>query len=112
MSGIDFSSEGGKRALERLEHEQVIWLTTVSSKGKPQSSPVWFLWRDETFVIYSQPDMPKLKAIRRNSHVSLHLNSSETGEDIVILEGTAQIVGENSPGNRRFGVRREIHEID
>ena len=97
MSGIDFSSDTGRHALERLQREQIIWLTTVSPQGRPQSSPVWFLWRDGTFVIYSQPTMPKLKAIRGNDHVSLNLNSSETGEDVVIFEGTARIVGQNSP---------------
>ncbi len=58
MPGIDFSSELGKRALERLQREQVIWLSTVNAKGMPQPSPVWFLWQDETFIIYSQPSTP------------------------------------------------------
>ncbi len=43
MTGTDFSSEPGKLALERLQREQIIWLTMVNAKGKPQSRPVWFL---------------------------------------------------------------------
>lgn len=49
------------------------------------------------FVIHSQPSTPKLRSIERNAHVSLNLNSTETGEDVVIFEGTAQIVSEDSP---------------
>ena len=31
-------------------------MTTVRSDGQPQTVPVWFLWDDEGFLIYSQPN--------------------------------------------------------
>ena len=37
----DFSSDFGKRAEARLQHEAVAWLTTVGGDGTPQPSPVW-----------------------------------------------------------------------
>ncbi len=98
MTAIDFDSEAGRRAQKRLQNEQVIWLTTVNSDGAPQSSPVWFLWRDGEFVIHSQPDKPKLKAIEHNPHVALNLNSTDSGENVVVFEGTARIVAGHSPG--------------
>ena len=41
---IDTSSSFGRRVVERLENEHVVWLTTVAADGTPQPSPVWFLW--------------------------------------------------------------------
>ena len=35
------------RATERLDHEVIGWLTTVTAKGRPQSSAVWFVARDD-----------------------------------------------------------------
>lgn len=97
MSGIDFSSDIGKRALSRLEDEQIVWLTTTSPNGTPQPSPVWFLWDDGAILIFSQPNTPKLKAIWRNERVSLNFNSTEHGGDVVILQGSAEIAGDDPP---------------
>lgn len=97
MPGIDFNSAFGKRALSRLENEQINWLTTTSPNGTPQPSPVWFLWEEGAILIFSQPATPKLKAIGRNDRVSLHFNSTEHGGDVVILQGSAEIVGNDPP---------------
>lgn len=91
MASIDFSSVSGRRALERLRTEQVIWLTTVSAAGAPQPSPVWFLWRDDAVLIFSQPDTPKVRAIRRNARVSLTFNSDGHGGDVAIFTANATL---------------------
>ncbi|HLI50617.1 MAG TPA: TIGR03667 family PPOX class F420-dependent oxidoreductase [Thermomicrobiaceae bacterium] len=91
MSYIDSSKEGGKLALEQLEHEQVIWLTTVRADGQPQTSAVWFLWTGREFVIYSMPDKPKLRNIQHNPRVSLNFNTDPHGMHVVAIEGTASI---------------------
>jgi PPOX class probable F420-dependent enzyme len=88
---IDQSTEFGKRATERLGSEDVGWLTTTGKSGTPAPNPVWFLWRDDTLLVFSQPDKPKLRNIARNPRVSLNLNSDRTGGEIVILSGTATI---------------------
>jgi len=80
---------------DKLRDEVVIWLTTVSPEGQPQSVPVWFLWRDGAFLIYSQPDKPKLTNLEANPRVSLHFRGTRTGEDIVTLEGEARRAGEH-----------------
>jgi len=36
-------------AAARLQTEPVIWLTTVTPSGQPQSTPVWFLWEDDSY---------------------------------------------------------------
>jgi PPOX class probable F420-dependent enzyme len=88
---FDTTIETGKRAEARLREEEVSWLTTVRSDGQPQTVPVWFLWDDDGFLIYSQPNRQKLRNISRNPRVGLNLNSNEQGNDVVRLEGTASI---------------------
>jgi PPOX class probable F420-dependent enzyme len=94
---FDTTTEAGKRAEVRLQEEQIAWMTTVRSDGQPQTVPVWFLWDDEGFLIYSQPNRQKLKNITHNPHVGLNLNSNEQGGDVVRLEGTARIVEDALP---------------
>ena len=57
---IDTNTDEGARAAGRLQDEIVIWLTTVSPDGRPQTSPVWFAWDDETFLVYSMPRSAKV----------------------------------------------------
>jgi hypothetical protein len=33
----------------RLKSESIIWLTTVTPSGQPQSTPVWFLWQEPAY---------------------------------------------------------------
>jgi PPOX class probable F420-dependent enzyme len=79
---------------ERLHGELVAWMTTVNPAGQPQTSPVWFLAQDESFVIYSLASTPRTRNIASNARVSLHLNSTPTGGDVVIIEGVAEIVSD------------------
>ena len=96
---FDTTTDAGKRAEARLEKEEVAWLTTVRSDGQPQTVPVWFLWDDEGFLIYPQPDRQKLKNISRNPHVGLNLNSNAQGGDVVRLEGTARVADDVPPSS-------------
>jgi PPOX class probable F420-dependent enzyme len=88
---IDTGTEFGARAHSRLNDDGIAWLVTVGSSGTPQPNPVWFAWDGETFLIYSAPDQAKLRNIERNANVALHLDSRSSGDDVVILTGTAVI---------------------
>jgi PPOX class probable F420-dependent enzyme len=88
MASIDPSSAPAGHVLERLRSEHHIWLTTLSGSGAPQPGPVWFLWRDDSVLIFSHPETLKVRAIRRDSHVSLNLNSNATGGDVGIFDAT------------------------
>jgi PPOX class probable F420-dependent enzyme len=83
-----------EHALKRLRLEPIAWLTTVGADGQPASSPVWFVWNeaDESFLIFSRPDTPKLRNIKTNPLVSLHLEGNSKGGDIVTLEGRAELL--------------------
>jgi PPOX class probable F420-dependent enzyme len=96
---FDTTTDAGKRAESRLKEEEIAWMTTVRSDGQPQTVPVWFLWDDEGFLIYSQPNRQKLRNISRNPRVGLNLNSNEQGNDVVRLEGTASIDEDAPPSS-------------
>jgi PPOX class probable F420-dependent enzyme len=88
---IDPATDFGARVAERLDREQIVWLTTVGPTGAPQPNPVWFRWDGSGFLIFSQPDRPKLRNIARNPRVALHFNSTESGGEVVVFGGAAQL---------------------
>jgi len=89
---IDTSTDFGKRVKHRLEHEQVIWLTTVDSNRRPFSSPVWFFYEEDgTLLIYSQPNKTKLRNLDSNAAVSVNFKSDEHGGNVVVFEAAAVI---------------------
>ena len=75
----------------RLRHEKIAWLTTVRRDGQPQSSPVWFLWREGEVVVYSRPTTQKVRNVQSQPKVAIHLRDIDDGSDIVSLEGLATI---------------------
>ncbi len=77
--------------LERFTTEEVIWLVTVRTDGQPQASPVWSIWdEEEGFLLYSQPDTGKLRNIKANPAVCLHLDGGVEPGSTTIIEGNAR----------------------
>ena len=91
MSAIDLTAGVGPRALERLESETSIWLTSVSPGGRPQPTPVWFLWRAGELLVLSQPGARKLRNIAAADHVALNFNFGGDGNDVQVLSGRARV---------------------
>ncbi len=100
MSLIDERTPFGQRVLKQLAEERVIWLTSVSPKGMPQPTPVWFWWDGETFLIYSQPDAAKIRNIRHQPQVALNFNSDFHGNAVTVFRGTAVIDPTTPPANQ------------
>jgi PPOX class probable F420-dependent enzyme len=100
---LDPSKEAHARAGRRLRSEPVAWLTTVRADGQAQSSPVWFLWDGDTFLVYSQPDAPKVGNVAANPRVSLHLNDDGAGGDVVTFEGAATVEPDTPRADRVEG---------
>jgi PPOX class probable F420-dependent enzyme len=88
---LDPITRAGGRALARLAEERIIWLTTVRPNGQPQTSPVWFLYDDGEFLVYSKVGTARTANLAANPRVSLNLDGNGSGGDIVSIEGTASI---------------------
>jgi PPOX class probable F420-dependent enzyme len=84
----------------RLDQEQVVWMTTVSPAGQPQSSAVWFIVQGDAIVVYSLRATPRTRNIASNPRVSLNLNSTPSGDQIVIIEGRAEIAAAGPPADQ------------
>ena len=106
---IDYTSDFGKIVKNHLENDLVVWLTTVRKDGTPQPAAVWFVWLDESFVIFTQPKAQKLKNIARNPQVSLHFNSDPDGDHVVVFFGRAVIDPTIGPSDR---VREYVAKYD
>ncbi len=94
---IDLTTEFGRVVEKHLKFEYVIWLTTVDSRFTPQPRPVWFIWENNSILIFSQPNAYKVRHIEKHPRVSLHFNSDESGDKhVIILTGDA-IIDKNCP---------------
>ena len=69
----------------RLKRENAIWLVTAGRDLQPQAVPVWYLWDGTSFLIYAQPGI-KVRHVRENPNVELHLNTDEAGDIWIIDE--------------------------
>lgn len=43
-------------------------------------------------LIFSQPEKQKIRNLRKNARVTLALDETKEGEDVVIVEGTAELL--------------------
>ena len=106
-------SEFGRRVVERLATEQVVWLTTVAADGTPQPNPVWFLWEAPSSVlIYSQARARRLEHIDRRPRVALNFDGNGQGGNIVVLAGEASIALGGGTAPRAHRLRREVRRFD
>ena len=75
----------------RLKNAYVIWFTTVREDGMPLPTPVWFIWEQDSFLIYSSPTAQKVKNAQKNPHVALNLNSTPDGGEYTVFHAEAHI---------------------
>ncbi|WP_164743446.1 pyridoxamine 5'-phosphate oxidase family protein [Microbacterium sulfonylureivorans] len=93
---FDAANEVHARTLARLESEQVAWFGTIGRDGFPHAVPIWFLWHDGRALIMSEPATAKVRNVRANDRVLLHLEAGHDGEQLSVLRGTAEISPEPS----------------
>ncbi|MFI2661675.1 TIGR03618 family F420-dependent PPOX class oxidoreductase [Micromonospora carbonacea] len=85
----------GPEVLDRLAQERIVWLCTVRPDGSPHVTPVWFLFRDDEWCIWTQERNRKVRNIVADPRVSLALPD---GKFPVVAEGAAVVVREPFPG--------------
>ncbi|WP_157988037.1 nitroreductase/quinone reductase family protein [Jiangella endophytica] len=92
LPGLDDTATATAR--RRLDDETEIWITTVRVDGQPQTSLVGFLRDGDSVLVLSQPGAAKLRNLRANPRVSLHLDTDRTdgaGGGVLTLEGEAAV---------------------
>ncbi|HLW89295.1 MAG TPA: pyridoxamine 5'-phosphate oxidase family protein [Terriglobales bacterium] len=70
----------------RLAKSRNYWICTARPDGRPHSIPVWGFWIDGAVYFGTARSSRKASNLAHNPAVSIHLDS---GDDVVILEGTA-----------------------
>lgn len=93
---LDLSQERDAHIDQRLRSDLIVWIGTVRPDGHPHLVPVWFVWDGKEVVIFSQPGSQKVRNLRANSHVVLALDDTKGGEDVVNIEGEAELLPSGS----------------
>jgi PPOX class probable F420-dependent enzyme len=101
---MEFTSHlpaGLREHVERRLCENLIgWFTSVRPSGQPDSVPVGFAVQDDdTILVYSQPGKDKLRNIAANPRVTLTLDETASGSDVVRVVGTAEHVPGHPPAS-------------
>jgi len=98
----DLAAADRDRAESRLRSNLIAWLTTVRPDGQPVTVPVWFLLRDdETILVYTRPEKQKLRNLAVNPKVSLVLDVTDIGRNVVRIEGTARTADDHPPASEQ-----------
>ena len=79
--------------VERLTSARNYWIATTRADGSPHLSPVWGVWYDNTFHFFTDEDSLKARNMRRDPRAVVHL---ESGDEVVIMEGTLQSIAATS----------------
>lgn len=89
-----------EHAERRLRGNFIAWFTSVRPSGQPDSVPVGFVVQDDdTILLYSQPGKGKLRNIAANPRVTLTLDETAMGSDVIRVEGTAKHVPGHPPAS-------------
>src|SRR5215469_14318201 len=76
---------------DRLAAARTYWLASTTPFGAPHAAPVWGVVTGETLHLYSERSTVKARNLAADPRVVIHL---ESGEDVLIVRGTVEDVGE------------------
>jgi hypothetical protein len=96
----DYGARGGEadqplgwgHVEQRLRDAPNYWVATVTTDGRPHTRPVDGVWVDGALCFGGSPATRWVRNLHDNPTISVHLPS---GDDVVILEGTAEYVTED-----------------
>ena len=63
----------------------------VWTDGTPRVVPIWFHWNGREIVMGTPPKAPKLKALAKNSKVSLTIDDNTFPHGVLLVRGTARM---------------------
>ena len=93
-----------------FQEEKIAWLTTMRGNGTPLPAPIWFLWQDSSFLIYSQPNAKRIRHIANNPRVAINLNTDLWGNRVVVVTGMASVDPGATPANKIPAYIDKYHE--
>jgi Pyridoxamine 5'-phosphate oxidase len=76
---------------ELLQSKIPARLAYVWTDGTPRVVPIWFHWNGREFVMATPPKAPKVKALAKNSKVSLTIDSNDFPHRVLLVRGTARL---------------------
>ncbi len=91
---LDLNNPDEAHVDQRLREDIVIWLGSVRPDGRPHLVPVWFLWDGSSVLIFSSPKTQKIRNIQHEARVVLAMDDTDDGEDVITIEGTAELIDE------------------
>lgn len=74
---------------ERMANARNYWIATTNPDGKPHVIPVWATWADDALAFGGGAQTRWMRNLAHNSNVAVHL---ESGDDVIIFEGTVEQV--------------------
>lgn len=78
---------------ERLNENRNFWVSTTLPNGRPHTRPVWGVYAEETFYCGGGKRTRWIRNLAVNPHIVVH---GESGDEVVILEGRAERIDEES----------------
>jgi general stress protein 26 len=96
--GVPKDGSGGEKlpwswAVEQLTAARNYWVCSTRRDGPPHAAPVWGLWLDGAVWFSTDRASRKARNLLENPAAIVHL---ESGDHVVILEGEAELVQEES----------------
>jgi hypothetical protein len=70
---------------QQLAAARNYWVVTTRADGQPHAMPVWGLWLDGAVLFSTDPESAKARNLAARPDAVVHL---ESGDDVVIVEGT------------------------
>lgn len=86
--------------LERIQTAVYMWFTTVRADGMPQPTPVWFVWEDGTFLVYTIEQSQKHRNLLEHPQVALSYSSTLDADDYLVIMGEARVDPSAPPPNQ------------
>jgi hypothetical protein len=84
-----------KQVLNDPIAQELIWsniparLAYTTSDGSPRVIPIGFHWTGAEFIICTVPDSPKVRALSRNPHVAMTVDTTTFPPHVLLVRGTA-----------------------
>lgn len=73
----------------RLGAARIYWVATCYPDGRPHITPIWGVWMEDRFYFDGSPATRRARNLAQNPAITIHLNSDEVGQDVVIVNGEA-----------------------